>query len=114
EIGKDTARALSRIGAFVRRRAASSMRRRKSPAAAGSPPSVHSQDKTASLRNILFAYERERQGVVIGPVILNMVTRGARGLSNTTVPQLMEFGGTARIQEEQTKLRLGRTVTPSQ
>lgn len=85
EVGKLNAAALSKIGSFVRTRARTSMRRRKSASAIGSPPSVHSRDKVATLRNILFAYDRANMSVVIGPVRLN----GSQG----TVPALHEFGG---------------------
>ena len=102
EIGKDTARALSKIGAFVRRRAIGSLRRRKKISAPGTPPSVHSKDKFASLKNILFAYDRERQSVVIGPVKLNQVNLSPFGLGNLTVPHLHEFGGAIAIQEVST------------
>src|SRR5690242_12299768 len=66
-------KALSRIGAFVRRRARSSLRRRKRVSRPGEPPSVHSKDDTANLKNILFAYEPSHRRVVIGPVGLNQV-----------------------------------------
>jgi hypothetical protein len=90
EIGKINAAALSKAGAFVRRRARSSMRRRKKASTPGSPPSAHSTDTVATLKNILFAYDRQRQSVVIGPVRLN----GSGG----SVPALHEFGGTQTVR----------------
>lgn len=97
EIGKINAAALSKAGAFVRRRARSSLRRRKKPSAPGSPPSVHSTDNVATLKNILFAYDRQRQSVVIGPVRLNVhsATWGDEGRVFTTgaVPGIHEHGG---------------------
>jgi hypothetical protein len=92
EVGKQNAAALGKIGAFVRRRARSSMRRRKSASAPGHPPSAHSKDPVATLKNILFAYDRANMSVVIGPVLLN----GSRG----SVPALHEFGGAANVREK--------------
>lgn len=97
---------LSRAGAFIRRRAMSLLRRRKGPSTAPAPPSVHSRDKVANLRNILFAYVPGGHGsVVVGPVKLNQkndaTLNGHSGfdLGNVTVPQLHEFGGVLRITE---------------
>jgi hypothetical protein len=66
------------------------MRRRKATSPAGSPPSAHSKDSVATLKNILFAYEPQNMGVVIGPVLLN----GSQG----SVPALHEFGGSRAIR----------------
>lgn len=98
-----TRRALSRAGAFVRRRARSRLRRRKRVSRPGESPSVHAQDRIATLRNILFAWGPGSPSVVIGPVALHHVqstrlpdgTAAVRG----TVPELLEFGGTARLFE---------------
>ena len=90
EVGKLNAKALSKAGAFVSRRAKTSMRRRKGPSPAGKPPSTHSKDKIATLRNILFAYDRANMSVVIGPVLLN----GRQG----SIPGLHEFGGTIYVR----------------
>lgn len=79
---------LSRAGAFIRRRARSSIRRRKSISAVGQPPSAHSRDKVATIKNILFAYDAGRDTVVVGPVRLN----GRKG----DVPPLLEVGGKRR------------------
>lgn len=102
QIGRAQARALSRAGAFVRRRARTQMlRRRKRVSAPGNPPSVHSRSKVDSLKNILYVYDPRSRTVVVGPVKLNQVTpvNGSR----STVPELLEFGGTARILEERYK-----------
>lgn len=98
-IGKAQASALSRQGAFVRRRARTSvLRRRKRVSMAGSPPSIHS---TGGLKEIYFFYDPRSQSVVVGPVRLNKATYTTRGRS--TLPNLLEFGGTARIMEVQRK-----------
>lgn len=95
-------RTLSRIGAFIRRRARSSIRRRKRASQPGSPPSAHSSDKVASIRNILFAYEASRKSVVVGPVKLNQVNSDWITGGTITIPELMEFGGVLNIQEKST------------
>jgi len=59
-------KALVKAGAFIRRRARSSLRRRKRISPAGGPPSVHSQDPIATLRNILFAYDTQQESLVVG------------------------------------------------
>lgn len=79
---RGTARALSKIGAFIRRSAKSSMRKRKGPSRPGMPPHVH----TGLLKDrLFFAYEPANKTVVVGPEALS---------SSATVPGLMEFGGT--------------------
>ncbi len=79
-------KALSRIGAFVRRRARSSLRIRKRVSMPGETPSIRSRDKAASLKNILFAFQPATHSVLIGPVGLNQLTDGR------TVPEIHEFG----------------------
>lgn len=79
---------LSKCGAFVRTRARSSLRRRKRPAAPGQPPSVHSKDSFATLKNILFGYDAATKGVIVGPVAVNG--------NKQDVPRLMEKGGMAQ------------------
>lgn len=96
-IGKAEAKNLSRIGAFLRTRARSLLRRRKSTSAPGSPPSVHTQDKVATLKNIQFAYEAGQHAVIVGPIKFG--TRANQGMS-APVPSLLEFGGTQTIHEE--------------
>lgn len=77
---------LSRFGAFVRRGARSSIRRRKRSSEPGQPPSSH----TGLLKKfIFFAYEPQRQSVIIGPVRLNQKTGDA--------PPALEYGGRSRI-----------------
>lgn len=77
-----TKRALSKIGAFIRRSARSSMRKRNGPSRPGMPPNVH----TGLLKDrLFFAYEPTSKTVVVGPEALS---------SSSTVPGLMEFGGT--------------------
>lgn len=100
-IDKGERKALSKIGAFIRRRARSQLRKRKRVSLAGESPSVHSGDKVASLRNILFSFQPEAHSVIAGPVGLNKVNMTDTG--SKTIPELMEFGGSVTIREEQYK-----------
>lgn len=132
EVGKENAKALSRIGAFVQRRARSSMKRkgkaRKRPtnrggkaynrwlkeitdptaSAPGSPPHTHTDDPVATLKNIWFQYDPANMSVVIGPLKLNQRSIVNGLLASGTVPQLHEFGGVQTIREK----RVGRQWVP--
>lgn len=98
-VGKYRARALRVAGSFVRRKARTRvLRRRKRSSPPGSPPSVHAKDPTATLKNILYAYDPVTQSVPVGPIKLNQVVGVPGGAK--TVPQLLTEGGTAEIEEE--------------
>lgn len=88
-VGAAERRVLSRYGAYVRSDARKSLRRRKSSSDPGQPPRVHTKP---GLRFILFAYDFRKGSVVIGPVRLH----GGTTYGQTTVPELMEFGGTVK------------------
>lgn len=90
-------RRLGRIGAYIRNAARWSLRRRKKTSEAGSPPSVHSRDAYATLRNILYAYQASSHSVIVGPVGIG---RKVQGL---TVPEIHEFGATVRLKQYQRK-----------
>lgn len=98
-VKKTNRRALSKAGAFIRRRARSSLRRRKKSSAPGKPPSIHSRDRVATLKNILFAYEPQSESLVIGPVKLNIKNLLGPQLTSETVPQIHEFGASVRFKE---------------
>jgi hypothetical protein len=92
-ISRQNLKVLSKAGAFVRRRARTKLRRRKGVSPAGTPPSVHSQDTFATLKNILFGLHRDHESVVIGPRFVRKLKRSSR----STVPELMEYGGTSLV-----------------
>ena len=92
---------LSKIGAFIRKGARSSLRRRKKVSAPGQPPSVHTTDSVATLKNIQFHYDPQRHSVVVGPIGLNQ--RGG------AVPGILEHGGEAHL----TEVRMGRDWLPT-
>lgn len=97
-------RALSKLGAFTRTAARRSIRRRKKASQPGKPPSAHAASGSfASLKNILFVYDKSKGSVVVGPVKANQVQTewvGGLGGGNITVPQIMEEGGVIMIREE--------------
>ena len=97
---RGTVKALGKAGAFLRTAARSKLRRRKSPSMPGSPPSVHSRDNVATLKNILFGVQRERLSVVIGPVGLNMKSVDGGAIVSGAVPGGLEFGKTIGIREK--------------
>jgi hypothetical protein len=79
-IGRAKAKALSKVGAFVRRRARSSMRRTKKSADTGKAPAAHA----GQIKELLyFAYDFESGSVVVGP----------EKFRQGTVPKLLEKGG---------------------
>jgi hypothetical protein len=94
-VGRASAKNLSKAGSFVRRSARSSLRRRKKVSPPGQPPSVHTQDRVATLKNIWFVFDPAQRSVVVGPLKLN----GSRleGSNRQTVPSLHELGGTAVV-----------------
>lgn len=104
-LGENERKGLSRIGSFLRTGMRSSLRRRKRVSRPGEAPSVHANGP-ASLKTILFAYEPSRHGVVVGPVRLNTRANLLLG-GSTTVPELLEEGGTASIREKQIGFRKG-------
>ena len=102
-VGRANAKNLSRAGSFIRRSARSSLRRRKRVSEPGQPPSVHTQDRVATLKNIWFVFERRRTSVVVGPLRLNGST--LRGSDRSTVPELHELGGSAVLVSRKKKRR---------
>jgi len=103
-VDRATRRVLSKIGAFVRQRARRSIRKRKRPARPGQPPSSH---KGLLKRLIYFGYEPEKKSVVIGPTPLSSGV--GSGYGPTTVPELLEEGGT--VVATQRNKRRGKRPT---
>ena len=106
QLNKTERQGLSRIGAYIRTSARSSLRRRKRSSRPGETPSIHSRDKVANLKHILFFYEASRHTVVVGPVKLNQRNFRLKGRGKAgnwvTIPALMEAGGTLAIREKST------------
>jgi len=101
KIGAANAKALNRVGGALRLTARRKLRRRKKASQPGQPPSVHSQDDFATLKNILYGLQGT-DSVLIGPRALNQ----ARG----TIPGLHEFGGQQKIAEQFVPYSYGDTM----
>ena len=86
-------RVLSKQGAFLRKAFRNALRRRKKTSSPGQYPHVHSNDKYATLKNILYAYNPSRHSVYVGPVRLN---------TKHNVPQLLTHGGTVHKRNGKT------------
>jgi hypothetical protein len=102
-VGRAGAKNLSRAGSFIRRAARSSLRRRKKVSPPGEPPSVHTQDRVATLKNIWFVFEPRQRSVVVGP--LKLERSRLEGSNRPTVPSLHELGGTAVVTIRKRKRR---------
>ncbi len=109
-VGRAGAKNLSKGGSFIRRSARSSLRRRKKVSSTGEPPSVHTQDRVATLKNIWFVFEPAQRSVVVGPLKLN----GSRleGSNRKTVPSLHELGGAAVVTSRKRKRRANYAPRP--
>lgn len=84
---------LSKAGAYVQRTARTSLRR-KTTRPAPQPPATHSPEP--NLRKIWFVFDPLSASVVVGPVAFN---KRLRKSNRTTVPELMEHGGSAEVTE---------------
>jgi hypothetical protein len=105
-IDRATRRAMSKSLAFVRTNARrNQLRRRKRVSTPGSPPSVHSRDNYATLRNVLFAYDERTKSGIVGPVLLNSSRARARG--GKPVPGMLETGGEIVTTKDRFYLQTG-------
>lgn len=106
-IGKENAKILGRMGAFVRRTQRQSMRRRKAASPAGQPPSAHSGKnfpRGPLLKKFIFSeFDLTTNTVVIGPT----------KLGRSEAPSKQEYGGTIRIKVLPPK-KTGRKASPHQ
>lgn len=102
-VGRAGAKNLSKAGSFIRQSARSSLRRRKRIAPPGEPPSVHTRNPVATLKNIWFVFDPNSKSVVVGPMKLN--GSKLQGSDRATVPALHELGGTAIVVDRRTKRR---------
>jgi hypothetical protein len=109
-VGRAGAKNLSKAGSFIRRSARSSLRRRKKASPPGEPPSVHSQDRVATLKNIWFVFDPRQRSVVVGPLKLN----GSKleGSDRATVPALHERGGVAVVKDRRKRRRRRAKYAP--
>jgi hypothetical protein len=104
-VDRTKVRALSKIGAFIRRTARTLLRRkatkRTSVSLPGEPPRQH----TGLLRNhVFFAYDRINESVVIGPEKLN---------KPTNAPEVLEYGGRTKINGQTVTIKARPFMGPS-
>jgi len=93
--------ALNGIGRFTRQNARQDkLRRRKNPSRPPKPPSVHSRDRVATLRNIRYAAARDLNSVTIGPLKLNQVQQDWIDFGSITVPEIHEKGAMVVLREQ--------------
>lgn len=85
--------ALKRAGANSRKIIMRTPRRRKRKSKPGEAPSVHTQSKFATLRNVLFAYDPSADSVVVGPVRIP-------SKDPDPAPSVLEFGGRKNIRRQ--------------
>lgn len=96
-ISAENRKRLSKVGAYIRTRAQKDiLRRRKRVSSPGQPPSVHSRDSFATLKNILFFLSADWETVVIGPRVVPSLR--LKRSNRQTVPELMEKGGWSVIE----------------
>jgi len=88
-VDRSTRKVFSKFGAFVRQRAKTSIKKRKGTSPPGGPPYSH-----AGLlkKLIFFAFDAQRQSVVIGPTLLR---------EGSAAPRLLEHGGEAQLETKQ-------------
>lgn len=98
KLRKKKLNALKKAGALSRKIIRNKPRRRKRKSLPGEAPSVHTQGKFATLRNVLFAYDPSTDGVVVGPVKIP-------SRDQDPAPSVLEYGGT--IRNRHTKRSLG-------
>ena len=116
---KESLGALTRFGGYLRKTARSSLKPRKTSAMPGQPPTVWAASKVGqrqvtvvtktgktrtrrvggtnnqvTLKNIQYGIDQSRLSLICGPVGLRRPVEG-----DTTLPQLMEFGGEVTREE---------------
>lgn len=101
-VDRATRKVFSKFGAFVRTRSKTSIRKRKGSAPPGKPPYSH---KGQLKRLIFFAFDKDRQSVVIGPTLIDRPT-GA--------PETLEHGDTVRLTVSEPIRKSTRPTTPAQ
>lgn len=107
---KAARKALSKFGAFVRTASRSSLRYTKGPASSGNSPHVHETSFTTGkspLKDFLyFSWDAETKSVVIGPAKTNQ----RNAWSETTIPEVLEYGGLTSVHEHLHKFASGKEV----
>ena len=101
KVDAESRRNLSRAGASVRRQQIRSIKRRKSTSQPGAPPNLHSRNRYASPKNILFGYDERTKSVAIGMVRIPESTV----VGDVPFPEAMEVGGEIVVRKKGGKAR---------
>lgn len=102
---------LTKAGGYLRKVARNLLKKAsgaQDTSSPGSPPKIHTDG--VGLKTILYGVDKQAESVATGPVKLNQRSAGLSG--STTVPQLMEFGGSGRVSERQAKDGSWRRISP--
>ena len=103
-LAKKKLNALKKAGALSRKIIRRKPRKRKRKSRPGETPSVHTDSKFATLKNVQFAYDPSSDGVVVGPIKI--------GSENTEpgavpAPQALEYGGDSFANPNYRRLKIG-------
>ena len=103
-LAKKKLNALKKAGALSRKIIRRKPRKRKRKSRPGETPSVHTDSKFATLKNVQFAYDPSSDGVVVGPIKI--------GSENTEpgavpAPQALEYGGGSFANPNYRRLKIG-------
>ena len=103
-LAKKKLNALKKAGALSRKIIRRKPRKRKRKSRPGETPSVHTDSKFATLKNVQFAYDPSSDGVVVGPIKI--------GSENTEpgavpAPQALEYGGSSFANPNYRRLKIG-------
>jgi len=98
--------ALKKAGALSRKIIRRKPRKRKRKSRPGETPSVHTDSKFATLKNVQFAYDPSSDGVVVGPIKI-----GSENAEPGAVPapQALEYGGGSTANPSYRKMKLGKS-----
>lgn len=88
-VDEGTRKAMVKSLSALRRRIIDQFQVGDGPSRPGQSPRVHSRNRYANLRNVLFAYDHKTQSGVVGSIRLPN--------SRSPVPGILEHGGTATI-----------------
>ncbi len=97
-LARSEKRVLFRLGSYLRTTMQRSMRYGKKPSKPGKPP--HARKKNALLRTLIaFVVDLARGTVVCGPPLIGRQRAIGRARSSTTLPELLDQGGTYRFEK---------------
>jgi hypothetical protein len=99
-------KAMRSAGAYARKLIRNKPVRRKRKSRPGEPPTVHTKDKYATLRNVQFAYSPSSDSVVVGPVKIGSVNAEP---GQQVAPETLEYGGGSQRNKLWRKMEVGKS-----